>query len=122
MKKYPILKGNTLNYFHYMGQSTQKSGLSKFCGRQPLKNLKGYGLLNSLLNPSSWIIDPVRFIAHDLQFQNSETKQRLVKTKTGAVYNWGFYRDFLHNWKQCWTVNKIFRYPIKECNVCKTKS
>ena len=22
-----------------------KSGLSKFCGRQPLKHLKGYGLL-----------------------------------------------------------------------------
>ena len=22
-----------------------KSGLSKFCGRQPLKNFKGYGLL-----------------------------------------------------------------------------
>ena len=25
-----------------------KSGLSKFCGRQPLKNLKGYGLLKGL--------------------------------------------------------------------------
>ena len=23
-----------------------KSGLSKFCGRQPLKTFKGYGLLN----------------------------------------------------------------------------
>ena len=23
-----------------------KSGLNKICGRQPLKNLKGYGLLN----------------------------------------------------------------------------
>ena len=26
-----------------MGQSIQKSGLSKFCGRQPLKILKGSG-------------------------------------------------------------------------------
>ena len=25
-----------------------KIGLSKFCGRQPLKNLKGYGLLKGL--------------------------------------------------------------------------
>ena len=38
-----------VNYFHkkcrqYMGK-VFKSGLSKFCGRQPLKNLKGYGLL-----------------------------------------------------------------------------
>ena len=28
-----------------------KSGLSKFCGRQPLKNLKRYGLPQILLGP-----------------------------------------------------------------------
>ena len=35
-----------------MGQSIQefKSGLSKFCGRQPLKNLKGYGLLKQTIS------------------------------------------------------------------------
>ena len=27
-----------------------KSGLSEFCGRQPLKNLKGYGLLKHTLS------------------------------------------------------------------------
>ena len=27
-----------------------KSGLSKFCERQPLRNLKGYGLLQALAN------------------------------------------------------------------------
>ena len=27
-----------------------KSGLSKFCERQPLRNLKGYGLLQALTN------------------------------------------------------------------------
>ena len=27
-----------------------KSGLSKFCGRQPLKNLKGYGLLQQTIS------------------------------------------------------------------------
>ena len=27
-----------------------KSGLSKFCGRQPLKNLKGYGLLKQTIS------------------------------------------------------------------------
>ena len=26
-----------------------KSGLSKFCGRQPLKNLKGYDLLKQII-------------------------------------------------------------------------
>ena len=35
-----------------MGQSIQafKGGLSKFCGRQPLKNLKGYGLLKQIIS------------------------------------------------------------------------
>ena len=35
-----------------------KSGLTKFCGRQPLKNLKGYGLLKqtiSLDGPSNFL-------------------------------------------------------------------
>ena len=29
----------------YKWDEVFKSGLSKFCGRQPLKNLNGYGLL-----------------------------------------------------------------------------
>ena len=32
-----------------VGDKFFKSGLSKFCGRQPLKNLKGYGLLKFCL-------------------------------------------------------------------------
>ena len=34
--------------YRYMRQSIQESALSKFCGRQPLKNLKGYRLLLKL--------------------------------------------------------------------------
>ena len=30
---------------YYMGQSIQKNGPNKICGRQPLKNLKWHGLL-----------------------------------------------------------------------------
>ena len=37
--KRPITKSE------YMGQSIQKNGPIKICGRQPLKNLKEYGLL-----------------------------------------------------------------------------
>ena len=32
-----------------MGQSIQEWAISKFCGRQPLKNLKGYGLLKQTI-------------------------------------------------------------------------
>ena len=31
-----------------------KSGLSKFCGRQPLKYFKGYGLLKQTISPESF--------------------------------------------------------------------
>ena len=34
----------------HLRHSIQKSGLSKFCGRQPSKNLNGYGLLQPLSN------------------------------------------------------------------------
>ena len=33
-----------VDYFTW--EKVLKSGLCKFCGRQPLKNLKGYGLLS----------------------------------------------------------------------------
>ena len=33
-----------------VGDKFFKSGLSKFCGRQPLKNLKGYGLLKQTIS------------------------------------------------------------------------
>ena len=34
----------------YLRQSTQERGLSKFCGRQPLKNLKGYAPLKQTIS------------------------------------------------------------------------
>ena len=32
-----------------------KNGPSKICGRQPLKNLKGYGLLEAVHTPSNFL-------------------------------------------------------------------
>ena len=34
-----------LNFSNYAWDKVFKSGRSKICGRKPLKNLKGYGLL-----------------------------------------------------------------------------
>ena len=36
--------------FEEMGQSIQKNGVSKICGRQPLKSLKEYGLLKQTIS------------------------------------------------------------------------
>ena len=39
-----------------MGQIIEECGLIKFCGRQPLKNLKRYGLLWDAILVHSWIL------------------------------------------------------------------
>ena len=46
------------SYEHYIWDKVFKRGLSKFCGRQPLKNLKGYGLLKhfNTWQILSWIL------------------------------------------------------------------
>ena len=44
------------SYEHYIRDKVFKRGLSKFCGRQPLKNFKGYGLLKQTI--LQYLTDP----------------------------------------------------------------
>ena len=47
--QFPItLKANTI-IFTYLWHKVFSNGPSQICGRQPLKNLKGYGLLEHII-------------------------------------------------------------------------
>ena len=60
---------NSLSEFiesYYISDKVFKNGPRKICGRQPLKNLKGYGMLEQFLQI---LLDPVlntlSYILHD---------------------------------------------------------
>ena len=82
----------------HLRHSIQKSGLSKFCGRQPSKNLNGYGLLQPLSNfkflkgclPEKKIFSTVEYFVPIIQltsgcnFEARKILKPLIKRTTTA--------------------------------------
>ena len=81
-----------LSFYSYIWDKVFKIGLSKFCGRQPLKNLKGCGLLKqNLLSPL------LNTLSHMPQRKENKFKQNNQTYKDRCKE---FESDFLCNIKK----------------------
>ena len=77
-----------------MGQSIQECGPSKICGRQPLKNLKGYGLLR--LSSTNFTWPTLEYIASHVNKSPKRLLTILFPLDTGRKLNVN--KTFRRNW------------------------
>ena len=99
-----------------MGQSIQECGPSKICGRQPLKNLKGYGLLR--LSSTNFTWPTLEYIASHVNKSPKRLLTILFPLDTGRKLNVN--KTFRRNWN--WLTKKQIKMLEKRKNGSYTKT
>ena len=84
---------STPSFYNNIKGKVFKSGLSKFCGRQALKNFKGYGLLSR-----PYILKLLKTVFHKVYWVHSWI---LCLISSCFLNNWSFLSRVLLSYHQC---------------------